>query len=231
MIYKLTSIHSVIYKIVNDLGMSDTDIPVDDFIEWIATALQHVGTYYQFTEKEKRIEIENYKGELPCDFYKLKRILYNGYYLNNNKSLIGDSKEKIESNKFTERDININHNVIIVSFERGFLDIQYLAIPVDEYGFPLVPDDVTFFEALFWRVVYQLCIRGYEFRNPRLRELEYVRMMWEKHCKRARAEGNMPDLDMIERIKNNWQRLRTSNNYHYNLFKGFGLQEKLKTKY
>ena len=74
MIYKLTSINTIITKIVRDLGLGNQDIPYQDYIEWIAEALKQIGAYNQFEEKEDTIDIHNYSGELPCDFYKLVRL-------------------------------------------------------------------------------------------------------------------------------------------------------------
>lgn len=227
MIYKLTTVKTVIYQIVTDLGIADDEIPVDDFIEWIGRALKHIGSYYQFTEKESDITIENYKGELPCDFYKMKRVLYNGAYLKNNNSLIGNSRSQIQNNSFTNIDYNITHNVITTAFETGTLKLQYLAIPVDCDGLPMVPDDVSFMDACFWRVVYQLSIRGYQFRNIRLRDIEYTKKMWREYCLQARAEANAPDIDMTERLMNNWLKFKPDLNQHYKMFSTLGSKERL----
>ncbi len=228
MIYKLTSVKTVIYQITTDLAIADTDVPVDDIIEWVGRALQHIGSYYQLTEKEAVIEIENYKGELPCDFYKMIRTLYNSNYLRNNENLIGSEQKQINTNSFTSADYNINHSIITTSFETGNITMQYLAFPVDSEGLPLVPDDASFLDACFWRCVYQLCLRGYEFKNTQLRDINFTKTMWNRYCLQARAEANMPDLDMYERLKNNYLRLKIDKNQHFKFFATNGQQEALR---
>ncbi len=224
MIYKLTSVKTVIYQITTDLGIADTDIPIDDFIEWIGRGLQHIGSYYQLTSKEGIIDIENYKGELPCDFYKMKRLLYTNQYLLNNDNIINTTKTEINSNQFSNRDLNIINSTIITSFETGVINIEYLALPVDEDGLPLVPDDVSFLDALFWRCTYQLCLRGYEFKNPQLRDINYTKSMWNRYCIQARAEANAPDNAMYERLKNNYLRFVKKDEY-VSSFSTLGLKE------
>lgn len=228
MIYKLTSVRTVIYQVINDLGIGDTEVPIDDIIEWTGKALQHIGSYYQLTEKQETIEIENYKGELPCDFYKMSRLLYNNNRMRNNESLIGETSTEIGNNSFTNIDYNINHNVITTSFESGDVAIQYLAFPVDCDGLPLVPDDPSFMDACFWRCVYQLCLRGYEFKNTQLRDINFTKSMWNRYCRQARAEANMPDLDMYERLKNNYLRLKIDKNQHWKFFATNGDQEAMR---
>lgn len=226
MIYNLTSIRTVILKVVDDLGIGDTEIPIDDFINWIAQGLQHIGSYYQYTSKEEVLEVSNFKVELPCDFYKMQRMLYCDQYLLNNENLVSRNTVDIETNKYSTIDYNIINNVIVTSFETGSIHIQYLAIPVDCDGLPLVPDDVSFMDALFWRCAYQLSLRGYEFRNPQLRDILFTKKMWNIYCGQARASANMPDLDMCERLKNNYSRFIRKDEYK-NSFATLGLKEQL----
>jgi hypothetical protein len=228
MIYKLTSIKTVIGKVITDLGLTNDDITVDDYIEWIGEGLKQIGAYYQFTEKQALIPIENYKGELPCDFlYPIEIRDPNGNRVRYNESLIGTTSNEITKNSFTGRDINLNYNYITVGFMTGNLTIQYLAFPVDNEGLPLIPDVAEYRDALFWKVVYQLSIRGFAFRNPQMNDINFTRMMWNKACLKARSEANMPNPDMLERLKNNWLRFKPDLNQYIKRFATNGQQESL----
>lgn len=226
MIYKLVSVKSVIYTIATNLDIGDTEIPVDHFIEWIGQGLAHIGSYYQLTSKETVLTVENFKAELPCDFYKMQRMLYGNQYLINNENIVSRDSVDMAANQFSNRDYNIIHNVITTSFESGEINIQYLAIPVDCDGLPLVPDDPSFMDALFWRCVYQLSIRGYAFLNPQMRDINFTKRMWNTYCGQARANANMPDLDMCERLKNNYTRFIRKDEYK-NSFATLGSKEQL----
>ncbi|GAF94059.1 unnamed protein product, partial [marine sediment metagenome] len=201
MIYKLEKLDRVIDKIARDLGLND--VPYADFIEWIADALQHIGAYSQYTEKESNIIIEDYEGLLPCDLYKVKRMKMSremkqsseGFYggtltgelvrlgvdidqftpyfrygvlpgdgigqplngsvstpLHSNSNLITPNSIGVQGSK----DYNINHDRITTAFRYGIIQIQYLAMPVDERGWPMVPDSVSYRDALFWKCTMQL---------------------------------------------------------------------------
>lgn len=228
MIYKLTSIKTVIGKIITDLGLTNDDITIDDYIEWIGEGLKQIGAYYQFTEKEALIPINNYKGELPCDFlYPIELRDPCGNRVRYNENLIGTTTNQINNNSFTGRDINLNYNYITVGFLSGNLTIQYIAFPVDEEGLPLIPDLPEYRDALFWKVCLQLSIRGFAFRNPQFLDYNLVKREWNRACLKARAEANMPNPDMLERLKNNWLRFKPDLNQYLKRFTTNGQQESL----
>ena len=273
MIFGLRSIRETIARIIIDLDLGDRDIPWSDMVEWIADALKHIGVYYQFTEKEKAILITNYKGELPCDFYQLKRVLVgtscrgltrggmtpDDYsYILKKCNLTWDdldivqkralqvshldraslassysqphrNENLINSGGITSGglDYNITHNTITASFESGFFTVQYLAIPCDEDGFPMVPDDVAYYDALFWKVVYHLSLRGFDFQNPQLKDITFTKYNWGRHMRNARGSGNMPDLHQLEKLKNNWLRLYPDGNPEQSGYASIGRPQRL----
>lgn len=279
MIYNLEKIDVVINKIIRDLGLGAEEIPYQDFIEWAAEALLHIGAFTQLKQKEDLVIIDDYRGYLPCDLYKVVRLLkassveksdgtfYGGTFtqllfeagiefkslpgrvqldilqggglepksvsdkyeylsdrLSHNGNLIGNPVV----NQFTSNDYNINFNIITTGFRQGFIKIQYLALPVDDNGFPLVPDDQSFRDAIFWKCAYQLCMRNPEiFKNKKLQDFDYVRQMWLRYCVQARANAIMPDVDTIQRLANNWMRLVNITNFDQDLYNGIGKQQNL----
>lgn len=272
MIHNLNSIDRVINKIITDLGLGQSEIPYQNFIEWIADALEHIGSYYQFEEKSCNIMIEDYTGMLPCDFHKPIKFEagcsiepgHTGFYggslqsmlsacsveweslpayerfhilpvqglqradlipheianrLQRNNDMIGN----ISATKFTDMDYNINFNKVTAAFRYGVIQLRYLAMPVDDRGFPLVPDDVSFRDALFWKCAMHISmLNPMLIKNPQLRNYEACEMRWLKYCGQARASANMPDLETIERLKNNWLRLHNDVNFQDNNYRENG---------
>lgn len=233
MIYKLVNIKTIIQSIITDLGISNEEIPWQDFVQWIARGLEHIGTYSQLHLKEEEIEIEDYRGKLPCDLYKVKRILNGWYFDKYNDSLMGDKEDitekqnQVNKTSFTNYDYRVNLDTITCSYRSGTLTIQYLAFPVDEQGLPLVPDNVSFTEALFWKVAYQLAIRGYAFKNPQMRDINFCKQKWNFYCLQARAEANMPDPELANRLANNFIKLIPSRNEWNNMFSTLGDKENI----
>jgi hypothetical protein len=128
----------------------------------------------------------------------------------------------------TTLDYNVNFNQITTSFECGLIDIQYLAFPVDDRGYPLIPDNQSFRTALFWKIAYQLSIRNPKcIPNPVMQDPRYTKDEWNKYCMQARASANMPDLDGMIRLKNNWLRLHNTTDDDMDNFRSLGKQQRL----
>lgn len=277
MIYNLEKIDRVIAMINRNLGLGKDEIPYQDFIEWIADALEHIGCYYQFTETDAYLKVDNYRALLPCDFYQMialqdgcsfDTITTSGFYGGSTSTLLtklgisyeqlpyddrlkldfeglnrtnlsGYISDKLQFNgemmgsgslkdSNTDKDYNINHNTISTSFKQGIIRIKYLAMPTDERGLPLVPDNVSYRDALFWRCAYHLSLRGSELiKNPLLKDIRYCDSQWQWYCGQARAEGNAPDPEMMERLKNIWMRHIVNRNEYDDNYSGVGKKQTL----
>lgn len=282
MINKLTSINSLLSKVVRDLGLGDNEVPWQDMIEWVAEGLEHIGCYYQFQEKEGVIIIEDHKGLLPCDFHKSIRFLQgcsmNGLYnagplwsqvghaldrcglrdTNSKNPCVIDalSFQKLQLAQYSKvfntgsfynglqysqslmdkgitytpsgsSDYAINLDTVTASFRYGYIKLRYLAFPVDENGYPLVPDNVSFRDALMWKCAYQLSLRGYTFKQEQLNDPEYCKFYWNQYCVQARANGTVPDPDMMERIARIFNTLSVNYHQYSQDFRNLGISQNI----
>lgn len=217
-VYKQISIKAALRKISSDLGYTKVnahEFPWQDSVEWIGEALGQIGAYTQYNAKEVTLTVKDYKSKLPCDFIHLKRIVnadYNqptGVADNFNNSLLTnnfDTDEEKETRLLGTSDTNFDYNVvldnIITNYATGTLTIQYLAMPTDEEGFPLIPDNESYKEAFFWKVARQLAIRGQLINK----ELTYERCdyEWGWYCGQARAAGNAFSHAQLDWITMDW---------------------------
>jgi hypothetical protein len=202
MIPNSISIKEVISKIVRDLGQTD-QVPYQDYVEWIAEALQFIGGYEQYEVKTKTISIEDYTGTLPCDHYKPTY----------NKQYTDGLEYRLELGK------------IICNVRCCDIEYEYLAIPTDCDGYPKVPDDISYTTACRWYVMSMLALRG-ELNNKEF-NYEYCRRQWDKYCGQARAQANMPSVDAMQRMTNQRFKLVPDMNQYYKLFRDLGKQELL----
>lgn len=115
------------------------------------------------------LEITDYKAKLPCDFHKLRGILVNGrsarlsssefHHLlsgeccdmdTDTSSLLSDYLDNFGNefstglgNQSTVQDVitfDINNNYLTLSVQEGTVCMSYWAFPLDENGYPLIPD-------------------------------------------------------------------------------------------
>jgi hypothetical protein len=150
------SIKQVISKIYRDLNIEQEERWVD-IVEWCAEALQKIGAHPQYIERMEKIPVENYRATLPCDIHKIIQIEANGVALIagtgsfDNQNANPEKKSMGNDYVYTINDAFINTN-----FEQGDIYMAYIAIPIDEEGFPLVPDDEGYKEAMEKYVVMKL---------------------------------------------------------------------------
>lgn len=109
--------------------------------------------------------------------------------------------------------------------ETGYLMVAYQAIPTDKDGYPLVPDDESFLEALYWYINMKLMYP--EWKEGRIRDAVYydARRSWNFYCKQAYGNSMMPNQDQLESIKNTWNRLIPVLDEHDTFYSSLGEQE------
>jgi hypothetical protein len=231
MITGYKSIKSIMAGLYRDLGYN-TEINFSDVIEWVGEALGMIGAYGQYLEKQECIEICNHEAILPCDFYKLIDVSYNGspirWATNTLISLYGCEGCKIPT-CCTDEYFYISESTIKTSFKEGKLCLLYLAVATDEDGYPLIPDDVYFDKALKAYCTYML--DRIEFRKQRLSETAYrdSEKDWLWYVNSARGAANMPNTHQLERLKNVMVRLIPKQNEFNKFFMNNANQERRRT--
>ena len=130
---------------------------------------------------------------------------------------------KVQANQYT---YVVNGGYIKTNVQNGYLMVAYQSIPLDIDGYPLIPDDVSFIEALYWYVVMKLYYP--EWKDGRLRDAVYydAKRSWNYYCKQAYGNALMPNADEMESIKNVWIRLIPDLNAHSTFYTKLGDQEK-----
>lgn len=104
----------------------------------------------------------------------------------------------------------------------GYLKLSYSAIKTDENGYPLIPDMISFSEAIYWYITMKL--KYPEYLNGRMnREIYYdIKRSWNFYAKQAYAEAMMPNEDGLESLKNNWNKLVPEYNDHNTFYSHTG---------
>lgn len=208
MIYKNISAKYVIAKLYRDLALSDSNYELS-FIEWIGEALDFIGSASQLVTVEDTLVVESFKAPLPQGFVLLNQLKYDDpdqgrIYLKYNPSSfnpIDDGSPNYRTK--TQESFSLNPNFIVTSFEEGVIDISYKSIALDEDGYPLVPDNQYFREALFWYCFKKMLMSGYQ---PKLRDLtyEFAEINWQRYCTAARNKANFPDISNYQRFADVW---------------------------
>lgn len=252
MIYKTISVKEVIAKVYRDLNLTDAD-RWQDMIEWSAEALNYIGAYQQYKVKGVRLAITNALAKLPCDMKDIIQVAYNGIPLQPCTGSFTSSVTATTSAEATSvicemcvgDDTNFSELLVTplqgvyecydldsvyikTSFLTGTIYMAYNSVATDEDGFPLVPDDESYKDALLKYIVMKLMYG--KFVTDEIKDTKYRMFVrdWEVSCMQARGKANMPNLAQLENIKNQWVRIVPNINRSSNFFNDLKVPETLR---
>ena len=206
------------------------DVSFERAINYTIHFMRILGMPDIFLEKTEVIDIDNYRGQLPCDFYKMiqvRKVGHNHRYtvFRYSTDSFHMSDGKVDSVDLTYK---LQGNVIFTSMKEGKIEIAYNAIALDNEGYPMIPDNSSFIKALelyikkerftvlfdmgqINRDVYQNTLQDYMF---------YV----------GQAQTSMikPTYDQMQSIANLMNSLVPRMSEHRSAFVNSGTQEKIR---
>ena len=114
--------------------------------------------------------------------------------------------------------------------KNGYLKLSYSAVAVDEEGYPMIPDLVSYTEAIYWYITMKL--KYPEYLNGKMnREIYYdIKRSWNFYSKQAYAESLLPNNDEMESFKNNWLKIVPEITEHDNFYSTAGERQYIYTK-
>jgi len=230
MVYDYVSSKSIIAKTFRDLSIQRTDW-INDGVEWIGEALEAINAAPQFTDKIRIIRTYSHKASLPHDLYRLKEVRYGtGNFdkdqrptrqeLNivlqygdqsNHPSLVQEDSEVFKGANHYEETFILEPGYIKTSFESDWILMTYLGFALDEDNFPMVPDNYSFKQALYWYIVMKLMEGGFD--HPAKIGYGDAEQRWLKYCTQARNQANMPDESKYEKFFESWVTMVPHLNY------------------
>jgi hypothetical protein len=206
------------------------------------------------------LRITNYRAQIPCDVYEIRQLAVNGqaarYSGDTYPAILGKTccgtlptQNAIElfldgfDNSFspqlgatnnvgtTDISFTINNDNITLSVQEGDVCLSYLAYPLDEEGFPLIPENVSFKEAVKKYLTMKLDYQQWrqDPSNSGLNRLyEHSEREWAWYVAQAGNKAKMPNISQMESLKNQMIKLKPEFNEFGNFFKTLGSQERRK---
>lgn len=147
-----TNIKKIMDKLTRHPLMED--IPFETVVDYAVDFIRIVGTPASFEDKVEDIEIHNYRGELPCDFYEMTQVrvaVPKGPAIRYTTDSFHLSRHKNHYPEGYHKDLTykIQGNCIFTSpMKEGKLELAYKALPIDSEGYPLIPDNSSYSKAL-----------------------------------------------------------------------------------
>lgn len=128
------------------------DVSFERAVNYTVHFMRIVGRPRMFEEKTALVEIKNYRGQLPCDFNDIIQVRTHSSCDRKNYGVFRHTTDSfhMSDNKQDSFDLTykIQGNVIFTSMKEGTIEIAYNAFAIDSDGYPLIPDNSSFINAL-----------------------------------------------------------------------------------
>ena len=122
------------------------DLSIETAIQYTLDFFAAMGLPNIYADKVTTICIDNFRGVLPCDLIAINqvRLARNGVCMR----AMTDSFNGTHSEDKGELSFKTQGSVIFTSFKTGDIELSYKAIPTDDDGLPLLPDNPVFLKTL-----------------------------------------------------------------------------------
>lgn len=217
-----------IRQILDDLLADDMmkGLSLERAINYAVEFIKVIGMPLVFENKIELIDIEDYRGELPCDFYEVIQvkdpngpayISAEGSFSNRNKS------DALPSFTYVIKD-----RIIFTSTEKTDVEVSYRAIKLDDEGFPLIPDNGIFARALELYIQKRYFTILFNSSKIPLNVLNNITREYAFYAGQAQTDLIRPNYDQMESIKNMWTTLIPKVYKHTDGFKTVNAPEIIK---
>jgi hypothetical protein len=142
--YTYISINEILARVKRHPFLEN--ISFEKVVQYVVDFFHLVGIPKMFMDKCEVVDINDFRGLLPCDLVQINQIkdLFTKKCLRS----MTDNFNPHRHQERTELSFKTQGNILFVSFPKGKVEISYKALPVDKDGYPLLLNNPIFLNAL-----------------------------------------------------------------------------------
>ena len=208
------------------------DVTIERVVKHSIDFMRILGVPQIFENKVEKLEVKNHKALLPCDFYQMNQVKLLGNCPERSKMFRYTTDSFHLEDKYHGKSIDltymIQNSVIFTSIEEGEIEISYQAVMTDNDGYPLIPDNGSFANAL--ELYIKLKVFTYLFDTGKISQAVYQNTQQEYSWAVGQASNQlkMVTLDQMESLSNIWSNLLIRAREHKYGFINTGTKELLR---
>ena len=202
------------------------DVNLEQAIQYTIDFIGIFGLPEFYQDKETKIEIEDYRGLLPCDLIQI--------------IMVKECKTNIPLRSMTaefnpggrhyhqvrhEPQFKTQGRVIFTSFKCGDIIISYKAIPVDDEGLPMIIDNTKYLRALELYIRCQVFTILFDMGKITQQVLNHTEQEYSWAAGQLEEEFKIPSVSEMQSITNILNQLISRENEFYNRFEALGNKE------
>lgn len=180
-------------------------------VDYAVHFIRIVGMPKLFEEKVEVLKINNYRALLPNDYYNIIEVreAKNNTILKHSTDSFHMTEEKYNNNSY-----KIQGNIIYTSLRDGELEVSYKALLVDEYGYPLIPDNSSFIKALELYIKKQYFTILFDLGKINIQVLNNTQQEYAWYVGQCQSDLVRPTLDEMKSITNMWNNIVINKKYN-----------------
>lgn len=179
-----------------------------------------------YEDKEAKVDIHNYRGELPCDLIEIIMVKECKSNLPlRSMTAAFNPGGKYYNHLRQEPQFKTQHRTIITSFPEGKVIIAYKAIPVDDEGLPLLIDNPKYLKALELYVKCQLFTELFDLGKITQQVLQHTEQEYAWAAGQLSEEFKTPSVAEMESITNMMNQMIRRRSEFVNGFERMGNKE------
>ena len=231
---RYVKLQEVLSRVLRNPLLKDTNM--EQAVQYAVDFIHIFGLPEMYEDKEIIVEIENHRGELPCELISINQVM----------DLCTHSCMRSMTDTFFPTDyqrgkktagyigyadeltFKVQNHIMFTSFTNGKVKVNYKAIPVDENGFPLIPDNPTYLSALEQFIKVQVFTILFDQGKIKGDVLQHTEQQYAWRAGQLTSEYNIPSESEMESICRSWTTLIQRTTDFDNGFKNLGDREYLR---
>lgn len=224
------SLYEVLSRVLRHPMLQDTTL--EEAIQYTVDFIHTFGMPDMFETKETVVELENYRGELPCDLVSVNQVmdLRSHTCLRSTTNTFNPERSNGDcvNDRCIDNTFKIQNRVIFSSIEKGLLKVNYNSIPVDENGYPYVINDPVYLKALESYIKKEVFTVLFDLGKITPAVLSNTQQEYSWRAGMLQSEFNIPSDAEMQSIINMWTQLVQTTTEADNGYKNLGSRNYIK---
>lgn len=228
---KYISIQEILSRLLRHPLMQDVNL--EQVIQYTIDFIGIFGLPEMYEDKEAVVDIENYRGELPCDLISITQVVdpctHTAMRSMTDTFLPDGRHEGRHSIGYIgyadELSFKTQNHIIFTSFCEGKVKISYKAIPVDDDGYPLLIDNSIYLRTLELYIKKEVFTMLFDCDKIKAPVLQNVQQEYAFCAGQLHNEFAIPNISEMESISRSWNTLIQRTTDFDNHFRHLGDRE------
>lgn len=177
------------------------DITLEQGIRYTVDFINIVGYPEIYKNKLADVEIENYRGLLPCDLVQVVQVM------NPDHEALKQMTDNFNSYSESIPAYKIQGRCIFTTFKDGLVKVAYRAMYLDDEGFPMIPDMPLFQKALELYIKSNVFTVKFDLGKVNQNVLQHTEQEYCWAVAQLQSQMNTPNVAEMENITNMFNQL------------------------